>query len=376
MENSKREKFEAFLSTLPAKKREDLFAAMRKMSAEERAETIDMIVARYEKQQKQSAPSKTAPAKTQEKPAKKEAPKKEASPKEVAPKKSVNPMTVVTWVVVVVCVFILCLTAWNNREDLKSLFTGETFPSESSSETEATTGMSESETTTSTETSAPETTAAPTPLPLASDAPDLTGVVVVLDPGHQAVTSERTETVLPGGTVEKPCCTSGSVGTVTGVCEYDLTLQYAVAVKGYLEQCGASVVLTRSVSDIDLSNQERAQMATASDCDVFIRLHADGANDSKTSGVRVYVPEGSEFLSEDKASAEILADLISSASGLENSGAYSTTAYTGLNYATAVHAFQLNLGFLTNSDDEAVLVSEENIYAVAVVLSQFCENFK
>jgi len=80
VENSKREKFEAFLSTLPAKKREDLFAAMRKMSAEERAETIDMIVARYEKQQKQSAPSKTAPAKTQEKPAKKEDPQKKKLP--------------------------------------------------------------------------------------------------------------------------------------------------------------------------------------------------------------------------------------------------------------------------------------------------------
>ena len=35
----------------------------------------------------------------------------------------------------------------------------------------------------------------------------------------------------------------------------------------------------------------------------------------------------------------------------------------------------LSLGFLSNSDDEAVLVTEENMAAVAEAISVFCEEF-
>ena len=99
-------------------------------------------------------------------------------------------------------------------------------------------------------------TPSPTPVPLADDHPDLTGLVIVIDPGHQQEADTELEESIPGTTAEKERATSGAVGINSGVKEYELTLEYANVLKEYLEGCGAEVILTRTENDVDISNPD------------------------------------------------------------------------------------------------------------------------
>jgi N-acetylmuramoyl-L-alanine amidase len=421
LNSSEKARFEKFLSTLPKDRKKALYERFRSMDAEERNVAIRKILANTAKtsgksapgpQAKQAAPAKApkgAPDKHQQKPKQKAAVqqtgKKTAQP--VKPEKkqsSVKPgeekktdknkakevkrpnfnriVNVLTVMVVLGCLFTLSLAYLTNMSEINSLFMSPAVsgkpgntpsPSGSASETEA--SDKETSASTTSETTA-EPTATPTPLPLKSDAPDLDGITVVIDPMHQAETSTATEDLLPDKTAFKAAATKGGEGVKTGVKESELVLDYALAAKEYLEKCGAKVVLTRTTDDIDLSNQDRARMATSSDCDVFIRLEARSVDDAALTGVRVCIPEYGKNKTKDLKTGEMLSKMIAEAENMEDGGVLSTIAYTGLNYATSVHAFQLNLGFLSNENDETILADSGNIYEVAASLAEFCNAIK
>jgi len=217
---------------------------------------------------------------------------------------------------------------------------------------------------------------APSAVPVSSDAPDLKGMTIVLDPGHQKLTSSRVEKVASWMAAEKSRCTSGGVGVTTGVTEYELTLDFSMKLKSYLEQCGANVIMTRSENDVDLSNQERANMATSSNCNLFLRIHADSANDSKTTGIQMYVPSQGKNFKTDISRANALGSSLSETTGLNYNGTLSTEVYTGLNYATSVHAVQVSLGYLSNSNDEAIITNDEMQYNMVKCFAKFCAEFK
>ena len=215
----------------------------------------------------------------------------------------------------------------------------------------------------------------PTRVPLAPDAPNLAGLTVVIDPGHQETADNEQELYASWLSSTKPRCTAGATGVVTETPEYELTLDYSLIIADYLEQCGANVILTRDTNDVNISNQERAQIAVSNNADVFLRIHADAAGDSAASGVRVYIPDNGSYTDTSPAYAEQLAELVAAAEGLEVNEVRATSLYTGLNYANTIRAFQISLGFLSNSDDEAVLVNEENIAHVAEAVAVFCAEF-
>ena len=214
-------------------------------------------------------------------------------------------------------------------------------------------------------------TPSPTPVPLADDHPDLTGLVIVIDPGHQQEADTELEESIPGTTAEKERATSGAVGINSGVKEYELTLEYANVLKEYLEGCGAEVILTRTENDVDISNIERAQIAIDNDADYFIRIHADSAPDSEISGVKVYVPSTGSYSSSIASTGEDLADAVAEAIGLPSLGSVQSNMYTGLNHADSVKSYQLVVGYLSNSDDDSVLNLDDTPYKVAVAVSEF-----
>ena len=214
-------------------------------------------------------------------------------------------------------------------------------------------------------------TPTPTPVPLADDHPDLSGLVIVIDPGHQQEADTELEESIPGTTAEKERATTGAVGVNSGVKEYELTLEYAMVLKSYLEGCGAEVILTRTENDVDISNIERAQIAIDNDADYFIRIHADSAPDSEISGVKVYVPSTGSYSSSIASDGEDLADMVAEAIGLPSLGSVQSNMYTGLNHADSIKSYQLVVGYLSNSDDDALLNLEDTAYLVAVAVSEF-----
>jgi len=411
-------RFKEILSRLAPDKKKELYSRMHSLPAEEREGFIRDFVKKYDARK---MPQKTeAPAKPRKKPEakpvphgkvphKNETPGKPAEPvrKKVKPEKPVkapketevheterseepktseqkeNKSPLLSKIIVGILIALLgvgaiAITAINNHEDISKLLSiirGETQPVETSAtENEYKIAASLAVQTSGTVAETEATTPAPTPTPIVikEDAPDLTGLVIVIDPGHQAETDETEETLFPGATVGKPRCTSGAVGVDINTKEYEVTLEIALATKAYLEACGASVILTRETNDVNLSNQERADIAVAASPDIFIRIHADSVSDSEVSGVIAYVPDSGNYIETDKKLADSLGTLVAEAQGIEYLGCFSTNAYTGLNYSTSVKSVQLVVGFLSNSEDEARLNDDSNTYEIAAAIAEFC----
>lgn len=428
-------RFKEILSRLAPDKKKELYSRMHSLPAEEREGFIRDFVKKYDARK---APQKTeAPAKPRKKPEakpalqgkvphKKETPGKPAEPvrKKVKPEKPAEPVRkkikpekpvkepketevheterseepktseqkenkspLLSKIIVGILIALLgagaiAITAINNHEDISKLLSiirGETQPVETSAtENEYKIAASLAVQTSGTAAETEATTPAPTPTPIVikEDAPDLTGLVIVIDPGHQAETDDTEETLFPGATVGKPRCTSGAVGVDINTKEYEVTLEIALATKAYLEACGASVILTRETNDVNLSNQERADIAVAASPDIFIRIHADSVSDSEVSGVIAYVPDSGNYIETDKKLADSLGTLVAEAQGIEYLGCFSTNAYTGLNYSTSVKSVQLVVGFLSNSEDEARLNDDSNTYEIAAAIAEFCGELK
>ncbi len=424
-------RFKEILSRLAPDKKKELYSRMHSLPAEEREGFIRDFVKKYDTRkmpQKTEAPAKPCkkpeakpvphgkvphknetPGKPAEPVRKKVKPEKPAEPvrKKVKPEKPVkapketevheterseepkdseqkeNKSPLLSKIIVGILIALLgagaiAITAINNHEDISKLLSiirGETQPVETSAtENEykiaASLAVQTSGTTAETEATTPAPT--PTPIVIKEDAPDLTGLVIVIDPGHQAETDDTEETLFPGATVGKPRCTSGAVGVDINTKEYEVTLEIALATKAYLEACGASVILTRETNDVNLSNQERADIAVAASPDIFIRIHADSVSDSEVSGVIAYVPDSGNYIETDKKLADSLGTLVAEAQGIEYLGCFSTNAYTGLNYSTSVKSVQLVVGFLSNSEDEARLNDDSNTYEIAAAIAEFC----
>ena len=263
------------------------------------------------------------------------------------------------------------IIGYMNRDKIMGKISGDVIPAE----TTAVTAPLE----TSAPTPSPTPTVTPTPeptrVPLAADHPDLTGLTVVIDPGHQETTDTQEELYASWLSATKPRCTCGAAGIVTGTSEYALTLDYSLIIADYLEQCGATVILTRDSNDVNISNQERAQIAVDNNADVFLRIHTDAAGDSAASGVRVYIPDSGNYTDTSSELGNTLAGLVAEAEGLEVNDVRATSLYTGLNYANTIRSFQISLGFLSNSDDEAILTNEDNMANVAQAISVFCSEF-
>ena len=195
-------------------------------------------------------------------------------------------------------------------------------------------------------------TPTPTPVPLKAEHPDLTGKVIVIDPGHQEFPNTELETVYKGSTAEKDKATSGAVGVNSGAKEYDLTLKYALVLREYLEGCGAKI-------------------ATDNKADCFIRLHADSAPESTIKGVKVYVPSTGSYSKNAVKEGTKLAELVANEIGSTSLGVVQSNMYTGLNYADSVKSYQLVVGYLSNSDDDDLITDSETPYKVAVAVSEF-----
>ena len=392
-------RFQQILSSLAPDKKKELYVRMRSLPAAERETFMKDFVSKYDARHKQgkSSPKKEKPSPKPAQPARKKSkPQKEAQPpkKQEPPKKakSEEPKSVentekksslLSKIIVIVLIVLLGagaigITAINNKEDISKLLRtirGETEETVTeTTENEYKIAASLAVQTAGTDESTEATTPAPTPTPIVikEDAPDLTGLVIVIDPGHQAETDETEESFFPGSTVGKARCTSGAVGVDINTKEYEVTLDVALVTKAYLEECGASVILTRDINDINLSNQERANLAVAASPDIFIRLHADAAPDSEISGVMIYVPDSGSYVDSDKKLADKLGALVADAQGTEYLGCISTNAYTGLNYASSVKEVQLVMGFLSNSEDEARLNDPDNYYEIAAAIAEFC----
>ncbi len=180
--------------------------------------------------------------------------------------------------------------------------------------------------------------------------------VVCIDPGHQAHGDSTPEPNGPGSAVMKARVTGGTHGTTTGVYEYQLTLNVAAQLQAELQRRGYTVVMTRTSHDVNISNKERAQYATAAGAEITIRLHANGASSASASGALALAPSArNPYVSALSAGSQLLSqDVLASycaATGMKNCGVQLSDTMTGINWCTMPVTI-LEMGFMTNPADD------------------------
>jgi N-acetylmuramoyl-L-alanine amidase len=212
-------------------------------------------------------------------------------------------------------------------------------------------------TTKSTATTARSTTTTAKP----ASASNASGKVVVIDPGHQAHGNSSLEPVGPGSSEKKAKVSSGTAGVVTGIPESELVLDVSLRLRESLKAHGIKVVMTRTTQDVDLSNIARAKIANETHADLFVRIHADGTDNSSTAGIHVLYPAGIKGWTDDiaatsKKAAEIAQNALVSATGAKDRGIDARSDMTGFNWSD-VPVILPEIGFMTNPAEDKLLAT-------------------
>ncbi len=186
---------------------------------------------------------------------------------------------------------------------------------------------------------------------------------VVLDPGHSAVVASGTEPLGPGSTENKAADTSGTSGTVSGLAEYELTLTVSQKLRTELQNRGYTVLMTRESNDVPVSCIERADVANNSDADAFVRIHANGSEDSSAKGAMTICitpdnPYYPALYEQARALSDCIINNLSEVTGCENDGVWETDSMSGNNWSQ-VPATIVEMGYMTNPEEDALMATDD-----------------
>lgn len=187
--------------------------------------------------------------------------------------------------------------------------------------------------------------------------------LVCIDPGHQLKGNSGLEPVAPGSNVRKAKVSSGTRGVATKKNEYQLTLEVGLKLRDALKAKGYPVYMIRETHDVNISNKERAEKANSMGCEAYIRIHADGINNSSTNGVSVLTASAKNPYTKnvqrpsEKLSRDILSEYVK-ATGAKNRGISYRDDLTGTNWSK-VPTTLIELGFMSNPAEDRKMATQE-----------------
>lgn len=182
--------------------------------------------------------------------------------------------------------------------------------------------------------------------------------VIVIDPGHQGKGNSAKEAVGPGSSTMKAKVAGGATGVSSRKAESQITLDIGLKLRSELQVRGYTVIMTRTSQNVNISNQQRAQVGNKNNAAAVIHLHCDGGPSSARGAHTIAISKNNPYCSQlYKASSSLAQKVISSyaaVTGIKSRGVSYRDDLTGLNWSE-VPAIYIEMGFISNSAEDKLL---------------------